>query len=196
MRIYTLTILLIFFNHFTFGQVLDRKIETEKILNFFLQQDTISKITLDSPWNIKTYEFEGDYSKEKVYPNTPDNVIICTEPITFNTAIFKVLKVIDSSYDSTYYQQQIINSTETSWNSQHLSLRQKTRFIKWRWRKLYHETNIFSTPLFSKDGKVAIIKFGSMKRNSVIKKQDKIFILKKTNNDWTLVRTINSIKKW
>jgi len=195
MRVIFLIVLIIVFN-LTFGQVFNRKVETENILNYFLQQDTVCKIIFDHPWNIKNFHFDGDYSVEKMYPNVPDNVIICTVPIQFETAIYQVLKLIDASYDSIYYQRQIVDLKEPLWSSQNLTLRTKARFIKWRTRIFFSEINNFSTPLFSKDGQVAIIRFGSLKRNSSYKKQNKIFIFKKEKNIWELIATINSIKNW
>jgi len=181
----------------TFCQVFINKTETEKLLDYFLRQDTVSKIVYDYPTNITTYQFEGNYSREKVFPNTPDNVLICAVPITYETSIHKVLKNIDLSYDSNYYQTQIKNSSETPWSKQNLSTQIKMKLIKSKFSAyFYHQINIFSTPLFSKDGKIAIISLGTVDRQFVIKKREKIFIFKKNNMNWNLIQTINSIKNW
>ena len=184
-----------------FGQAFDKKIETEKLLDLILKQDTISKNIFDFADNINDYEFEGDYSIDKLFPNrikgdSTENYItisvICVAPLEFEMPIYKVLKTIDASYDSTYYQEQIKNVKYGKWSLRKFNNLTKVKFVKWE--KLHHETNHISFPIFSKDKNIAMIKFGSTNGKGMSEKQTRILIFKKLDNDWQLVQTINSIK--
>ncbi len=191
-----LIISLLIISKLIFGQDFDKNVETENIMNFLLQQDSISRIVFDMPENITDYQFDGDYTADRIYPNTPKNVIVCTVPITFESSAHSILKEIDLSYDSSYYQKQIRESNQNSWKEKKLKLDKKIKFIKWKWRMLYKEINSFSIPLFSKDGHIALVKFSSLNGRSIHKKRPQILILKRNNNNWKIIAKINSIKNW
>jgi hypothetical protein len=187
----------------SYAQEFDQKVETEKLLNSILKQDSVSKNLFDFANNIIDYEFEGNYSPDRIFPDrikkdSTGQIImistICVVPLEFENPIWSVLKEIDSSYDSTYYQEQIRNADRTPWSKRNLNLEPKIKFVKWKWRKLHHETNLFSTPIFSKNKKLAIIKFGSINGKSMEEKPARILIFQKENDSWQLSRTINRVK--
>ncbi len=187
------------------GQEINRNKLTEEILNTILKHDSISNKIFDLPLNITDYEFEGNYSSEKVFPeaNEIDSTghkvltrMICVVPIEFKNPIWQILKSTDINFDSSYYQEQILNSDQTLWSKRNLNLKKKVKFVKWKWRKLYHETNNFSTPIFSKNGDIAIIKFSSINGKSMQEKTNRILIYRKIDKQWILIKTIESVKNW
>ena len=198
MRLFSSISLILFYN-LSWGQIIYKKVETEKLLNFFFTRDTIKNTLYNRQDKIKGFQFEGDYSVAKIYPNTPPNVMICAVPTMYETSIHQVLKNIDQVYDSVFYQNQIskLDSTIDFWKNQKLILQKRIRFVRSNLHgKLYRETNMISSPLFSKDGQIAIISFTIVNRRFVIKKREKIFIFKKVNNNWVVIKTINSVKNW
>src|SRR5258706_11119207 len=90
-----------------FGQVFDKKAETERLLNSILSQDTISNNIFEFTENIRDFDFEGNYSFDRLFPGQIkrdstgkiDGVTrICVSPLEFESPIYKVLQRIDSSY--------------------------------------------------------------------------------------------------
>ena len=195
----------ILISNLIFGQSFDKKKLTEELINTILKQDSISNKIFDFPLNITDYEFEGDYSTERVLPeafivdSTGQKILtqtICTVPTEFSSPIWKIIKTLDVNYDSSYYLEQILNSDQTFWSKRKMVFNKKVKFVKWKWRRFYHEINNFSTPIFSKNGDIAIIKFGSINGKSMQEKMNRILIFRKTGNQWELIKMIESIKNW
>jgi|GEM_PF-2973346 len=192
---------LILISNLVTGQENNRKELTEEIINTILLDSSISTKIFDKPLNITNYEFEGDYSVEKIFPKyskiqkLESETIIqttCVNSIKFKKPIWKVLKTVDENYDSLYYKKQIQNADKILWSKRKLEIRKKEKFVKWKWRKFHKETNHFSSPIFNKNKDIAFIKFSSTNWKSMVKKKSRILIYKKIENKWILIETVES----
>lgn len=167
------------------GQALDRKTDVENIFNSLRRQGVIGKTFADNPSKITSFQFEGDYSREKVFPNIPTTTIICVSPITFESPIQNTLRQIDRSYDSVFYQKQIQDSLSLPWSKMGFEFATKIRFGKSGF--LRSEIGMISYPLFSKDGQIATITYGTISGNSVIKQREKVYFLRRNEKEWTVI---------
>jgi hypothetical protein len=190
-------IVLIFIQTFVAGQEFDKKAEVENIFNSLRRQNIITKTIANNPARITSYQFEGDYSRKKIFPNTPTTTTICITPITFDSPIHSTLKQIDPSYDSVFYQKQIQDSITSLWSNQELEFTTNVTFIKSGLLiKLSSEIGIISYPLFSKDGQTAVITYGTINGNAMIKQPEKVYFLRNNDKEWTTIATIDSKKTW
>ena len=191
-----LFILFILANLTALGQSTISDDEVENVLNALVKKGVLDKAVNGIALQITPYQFDGDYSRERVFPNASPNSVICVVPITFDTSIHSVLKKIDDVYDSSYYQNLIQDYLPVRWSEQELNLK-KIKFIKSKIGKLFHkEIGLLTYPLFSKDGKTAILTYGTVNRNSVIKEREAVYILKKMDPGWQVVEVINSKETW
>jgi len=185
----------------TYGQDFDREKQTNEILSLILEQDSVSNKLYPFPARITAYEFDGDYSIERIFPQAfvkdstgkQTRSLICVSPIKYENSIWDVLKKLGSNSDSLYYQEQIQAIDAKPWSEQNLSFNRKIKFVKLMWIKLHGEINHISPPIFSEDGKIAFLEFFSLKRNSQLKKPFKILIFKKDESQWKLIETIDSL---
>ena len=150
---------------------------------------------------ITDYEFDGNYSHERVFYShsvtdsigKKDNriIIICADPIRYSSSICEIVKKYDSSYDSVYYQNQIKKQeTIIYWKDFYDKKSNRPKFINPKFTSLFRTITTVSRPIFSKDEKLAIIKIGEL---GVRKKGHKIYIFEKIDNKWTLKDSIKSI---
>ena len=192
-----LFILFIFANLTALGQSITSNEEVENVFNALIKKGVLDKAIFDFALQITPYQFDGDYSRERVFPNASPNSVICVVPITFDTSIHSVLKKIDDVYDSSYYQILIQDYLPVRWSEQELNLTKKIKFINSKIRKLFQkEVGRLTYPLLSKDGKTAVLTYGTVNRNSVIKKREAVYILKKLDSGWQVVEVISSKEKW
>ncbi|GAB3817157.1 hypothetical protein [Pontibacter rugosus] len=192
-----LLILLILSSLNAFGQPRGTEDEVENVLNALIEKGILNKSIFNLALQISPYHFDGNYATERVFPNVPSTTILCVAPITFDRSIHSALKEIDNVYDSTYYQQQIQDYHPVKWSEQELSLISKTKFINSRISKLfYKEIGRMTFPLFSKDGKIAVLTYAAVNRSSVTKKRDTVYILKEDQTGWQIVEVIASKKAW
>ncbi|HYF68687.1 MAG TPA: hypothetical protein VD884_11150 [Ohtaekwangia sp.] len=190
-----IALVLTFIQTFAVGQEFDKKTEVENIFNSLRKQNIITKKIANSPSWITSYQFEGDYSRERVFPNIPATATICVTPIAFESPIHDTLKKIDFSYDSAFYLKQIHDAIRALWSSQGLEFTTKLSFTKSGvLSKLRSEIGMISHPLFSKDGQTAVIIYGTINGNSVTKQPEKVYFLRKNDQEWTTIATIDSKK--
>ena len=175
----------------------DWRAETQSILELLSTEGIIEKAIANFGFRITSYQFDGDYSRERVFPNASPNTLICIVPITFERSIHSALLTIDEAYDSAYYQNQLAEQGGIVWTDHDFSFTGKHRFIKSGFASIFYaETGRLSTPLFNRDMNVATITYGTTSRSSVIKKSKTVYILKKVDKQWQIEETIRSVTNW
>lgn len=149
---------------------------------------------------ITDYEFDGNYSYERVFHSNSvtdstgkedDRIHIIADPIRLSSSICEIVKKYDSSYDSVYYQNQIKEQkTIIHWKDFYNNKSDRPIFIKWKYLIYFRTITTVSRPIFSKDAKLAIIKIGELGARKI---GFKIYIFEKIENKWTLKDSIKSI---
>jgi hypothetical protein len=188
----SMIILLTFIQVFVAAQVFDERTEVQNMFTCLRNQNIIAATIGNNPSRITPFQFEGDYSRERVFPGLSPTAAICVTPITFQSSIYDALKKIGLSPDSALFQKQIKDFHKPQWRSQKLEFTTKIKFTKsklLRWLK--SEIGIISYPLFNQDRQIAIITYGTIKGNS-----DRVYILRKRDNDWIIIETIDSQKTY
>jgi hypothetical protein len=152
---------------------------------------------------ISEWHFDGDYSPERIHGSpfvidsisgdTVGYVVHCTMPITFEIPLFSVLLNLDSSYDSLYYVRQINNQKKGKWKRNNFKTNSEIRLIGWPIIKLTKRYYSISKPIFSRDGKIAIIMaLHQTKMTNHWNRNDKIFIFRKNPTGWSIIKIIQS----
>ena len=194
-----LLFLLLLTNYKVFAQLdsVKWRTETQAVLQTLANQQILSKALAKYGFPIESYQFDGDYSRERVFPNANPNSIICVSPITYEHSIHSALISIDNNYDSLNYQNQLKEQSGIIWTGNNLKIPEGHKIVNSRLGGgLYSEIGRISAPLFNKELTVAIITYGTSNRNSRIKKTETVYILKKVGNQWQIEETISSIKTW
>lgn len=190
-RLIFILFITIYTNFAGFSQGLDRISETEAILNFLRNEDLIDKRITKYPWHITDYQFEGNYSVENVFPDLQPNTAICVVPIRFSSSISAELKKIDEDFDQSFYQEQIKTPVTTPWKQLDFSFDRKLKFGNSFFTTiLFKDLAMISHPIFNKKGTVAAIRYDPAKESS------RIYLLQKSQGNWTLKKTIRQIRNW
>ena len=181
------------------AQNVETKSQIGEVFKAIVKLDSVQTRILSVSLNyIRDYEFDGDYSRERLFPslfktdslgNKVQKGFICVEVMQYQYPIYTIIKKYDNSFDSTHYQKQIADKEKyILWKE--FDLKQtNARFVSWKLKRLFRTIRIISNPIFNKNGDIAIVKVSELGNREI---GDRIYILSKIENKWDLKEKIKA----